>query len=466
MSDEIPKSDAELVAELDDAGVWPVDEPPNGFADAVLARTRAPAAPAPEPTHAPGRRLPMLGTLAAATAIAAAVVLVQREQVTPTKGSIQTHDRETVRVSDRAVVVAEADADLAWTIDDSGRTRVRQVRGEAFYRVDHGDAFEVVTPAGTVQVTGTCFTVEVETMGTKTKAGLAGAGLLAGVAAVMVTVHEGDVVLANDRGRVAIEAGERAHARAGDSPAMGDVDTPAFAVATGRDADARLAELTQKSRAQAHEIERLRSELADGGTAASAAEPVKTFGPGGPPKPEGFDWFEPTQEALEEMARCGVVAWDQPPLWGDQPGFDADWIDAVDMSAEEQDALQSSYDEFRKSTSDEMRRLYVEMGGDATAVKSFNDTELLELLYSRMDPDQLKASREAIAREKAGLAEPPSGEAESGAAKFMRWEAALGEQFETALGSRIGEDRAHELRAAGGGWSSKRLTYTDRCMDE
>ena len=468
---EIAVHDAELIARLDDLGVWSPIDPPRSFVDAVLARTEdaaqleLAAAPATHEDPRTRRHLPRVVAVAGtAAAIAAALLLAPRIATPPITGSMRADERETVHVGDRAVIVAEPHTDLAWTIDDDDRTRVRQVRGSAFYRVDHGDAFEVVTPAGTVQVTGTCFTVEVDTMGSKLKAGALAAGVLGGVAAVMVTVHEGDVVLANDRGRVAVDAGQSAYARHGALPTIGDVDdpAPALAIATDADANERIAALTAKLREQTRETERLRA-AAEAGTEAEL--PAKTFGPGGPPKPDGFDWFEPTQAALEEMAKCGVVAWDQPPVWGNEPGFDADWIDAVDMSADERAALQSTYDEFRENTSARLREIYVELGGDATAADSFDDRELLELMYSRMTQADIKSSREAIARERAGQAEPPSGEPTSAGDAFMRWEATLGEQFETALGKRLGSDRAHELRAAGGGWSSHRLTYTDLCVE-
>ncbi|HET6584997.1 MAG TPA: hypothetical protein VFG69_16185, partial [Nannocystaceae bacterium] len=100
MTDEIPTHDADLVAELDDLGVWSPDDPPAGFVDDVLARaahgsaTELPAAPpredavADEPTTR--RRLPRaVAMLGAAAAIAAAVVLSTPGATHPTKGSIE-----------------------------------------------------------------------------------------------------------------------------------------------------------------------------------------------------------------------------------------------------------------------------------------------------------------------------------------------------------------------------------------
>jgi hypothetical protein len=456
MTTEDPTS---LVDRLDALGVWTVEQPSSTFTDAVL---RAAEAPRPKPRRRFGS--PLAAACTAAVLLgAAAVALLDRS---PAQGELEAATRRTIAIDDRATVVAEAGTRLAWAHDDNGTIRVAQHSGSAFYRVEGGDGFEVVTPAGIVGVTGTCFTVEVEDMNTKTKRSWIGAAALgsAVAAAVVVTVYEGDVVLANDDGEVAVAAGERATARGGSSPQLDDRQTEG--------APDTIAALRAQNRAHERELSRLRHALAERDTAATPDDegaPDSPEPPGAPGLPDpllatlddGFAYYDPTPEALEKMADCGVVAWDQPPVWDGDSAFDAQWRDDVGLAAEEGEVVDTALAEFRDRSVEQLRDFYVEFGGDAQAVASFSAGELLQLVYARLDRQELVATREAIARERAGREDPPDDPSLAG--RFMRWEAQLGDAFEDDLGRRLGPGRAHELRAAGEGWSNKRLTYTNLC---
>ena len=449
-----------IIDRLDALEVWKVEQPSAGFADAVLHAIEEPAR---EPAR-PLRRLAL--TLGVSALLAVAAVLVLREAESGARrGELEADERHTVTIPERATVVAEAGTRLAWTTDDGGAVHIAQRSGSAFYRVDPGGDFEVVTPAGIVSVQGTCFSVEVEEMHESSKRSLWKGAALGSVAAaaVIVTVYEGEVVLANDNGRVDVGAGEHARARVGSSPEIDDPDEG--------DESGTIAALRTQNRAQERELSRLRHELAQRPDArANEAGPAEEE-----PSPEvhnpllatldeGFSYFDPTPEALEKMADCGVVAWDQPPVWDDGATFDPQWRDAVDLGEAEAEALDTALSEFKERSVAELRRYYVELGGDAQSVESFTASELLQLVYGRLDGDELVATREAIARERAGREDVP--EDPSVAGRFMRWEAQLGDAFEDEIGRRLGPERAHELRAADEGWGNKRLTYTDLCVEK
>jgi hypothetical protein len=452
-----------MIDRLDALEVWKVEQPPAGFADAVL---RAIEVPARVPARS-RRRLAL--TLGVSALLAVAAVLVLREvEPNASRGELEADTRRTVTIPERATVVAEAGTRLAWTTDDAGAVHVAQRSGSAFYRVDEGGDFDVVTPAGIVSVSGTCFNVEVEEMNENSKRSWwRGAALgSAAAAAVIVTVYEGEVVLANDNGRVDVGAGEHARARVGSGP---EIDEPGESDESGT-----IAALRTQTRAQERELSRLRHELAarsgaptvDEDASAEADEDPSTAlaNPLLATLDEGFSYFDPTPEALEKMADCGVVAWDQPPVWDESASFDPQWRDAVDLGDAEAEALDTALSDFRERSVAELRRYYVELGGDTQAVESFTAQELLQLVYGRLDGEELAATREAIARERAGREEVP--EDASVAGRFMRWEAQLGDAFEDELGHRLGPERAHELRAADEGWGNKRLTYTNLCVEK
>ena len=122
---------------------------------------------------------------AAAALVAAALLLVWRAAPSSRggEGSAMASSRTELDIEGRAVAVAEAGADLSWRVAPDGDTDVRQTRGSVFYRVSTGGAFEVHTPGGRVNVTGTCFTVEILPMRTWMKNHAAGLAVGAAVGA-------------------------------------------------------------------------------------------------------------------------------------------------------------------------------------------------------------------------------------------------------------------------------------------
>jgi hypothetical protein len=124
-------------------------------------------------------------------------------------GSLLASAREQHLIGERATVVAEPGADLSWRVATGGDAVVEQRTGIAFYRVEKGGSFVVKTPFGEAHVTGTCFTVEIPDMTTKSHL-LAAAGGAALAATLVLTVHEGSVDLKNDAGEVPVTAGEHA----------------------------------------------------------------------------------------------------------------------------------------------------------------------------------------------------------------------------------------------------------------
>lgn len=497
--DEGDEQRGALTAELDALGVWTLQEPTADFADAVVgaaSSTADPAAPSAVPDGvssavasagpSPGRsRLRWLLALTAAVVVAVAVWRWPRVGVE--RGMLDAAEQRTVSVADRAVLVAESGAALQWRVDSGGVT-VEQTRGAVFYRVDPGGPFVVQTPSGQARVTGTCFSVEigraealaaVPSVRGRDSAGEAitmkpyvrSAALGAAVAAaVTVTVYEGGVVFANDGGEVLLGPGARARAVGAAPPTQlsdGGADAPPDVSPPDVSLSADVSALRAQARGQAETIERLQAQLER--ATGHESDPVdvlapKRFGYNGPPMPEGFDYYAPTQEALLEMAECGVVAWDQPPVWADDEQPDPQYVRALGLSDQDAAAFVEIFDQFRSESTQTARQFWQELGGDPAAAASIEPSELLGLVYGRSDYDERERGRIQMAMERAGLAQRPEGEM-STTERLMRWDASLGEAFERALAERFGDSRAHELRESRGGWSGKRSTWADVCAD-
>ncbi|MGH1344744.1 MAG: FecR domain-containing protein [Nannocystales bacterium] len=460
-----------LMRQLDALEVWDVQTPPQSFTDQVLTRARG-----PKPKRHAASRI-------AVAAIAAALVLGllgwwSARQLPVQAGSLVATARHTVPLTAGTTIVAEPGAELRWAERD-GTLEVEQRRGSAFYRVDPRDPeFVVQTPAGSIQVRGTCFSVDLEEANSlmtdkrppkpaDPRRPLALGAALA--VAATVTVYEGRTVLANDSGVLELSAGERGTARSGSAPSRSNPAALSLAERSGGLSDTTTQELhalRSENRRQATELQELHSQLGRAPEAddTTAPDPKKRtrFSAWGPPIPEGFDHYQPTQAALEEMAECGIVAWDQPPVWADDQQPDPEYLDALGLTAQERTMFEAAFHSFRSETIATARSFYVELGGDSALAEAIDPTELLGMVYGRTDLDTREDSRIALAMERAGLAEAPSEELQP-SERFLRWDANLGNAFEASLEEHFGAQRAQELRAARDGWPGKRATWADLC---
>lgn len=213
----------EPLAKVIDLGEWEAAVPPSDFAERVLARIRGegveasggPVAAEHTASTAPARkRARRWGAIAGgATMIALAAAVLVRVSAPPARGEAVAKDRIEVTIGARALAVLEPGASVRWDGDD-----VVQSHGDVFYRVEPGERFTVHTPAGDVEVRGTCFTVKVRPVGganregpdmvkRDVKAGAVGAALSA---LAFVAVYEGKVAVSHASDKVDLRAGESA----------------------------------------------------------------------------------------------------------------------------------------------------------------------------------------------------------------------------------------------------------------
>jgi hypothetical protein len=203
-----------------DLSAWEPQLPPSDFAERVLARVKP--APAAKKKRAWGK---IAGGAVGALAVAAAVAVgIGR---TPSHGEAIAKERIEVSVGSRARAVLEPGAQVRWEGDD-----VTQPNGDVFYRVEPGARFVVHTPAGDVEVKGTCFTVKVVDMQKRDiKSGAVGAALSA---LAFVAVYEGKVAVSH--------AGQRADLAAGESAQIGADGVSKSAAGEGqKEFDAKVA---------------------------------------------------------------------------------------------------------------------------------------------------------------------------------------------------------------------------------
>jgi hypothetical protein len=198
-----------------DLATWEVDDLPADFADRVMARLRVEPSPsAMASVHPPQRRRRVLAVVAATVAVAAAIVLAWGVVggSPPRTGMVAIADEPAVVAPWPGVeAVVSPGGAMSWEVTDD-QVRVEQAEGRVRYQVTPGTAVSVHTPAGTIDVTGTLFTVEVLAVSdvAKRNSRLLLATAAAATVLTIVVVHEGSVDASNERGTAEITAGSRA----------------------------------------------------------------------------------------------------------------------------------------------------------------------------------------------------------------------------------------------------------------
>jgi hypothetical protein len=430
MTDDDELTTAERRA-LDD---WPVIAPPAGFADRVVAAQRRPAVPRM-------RRLPIIAcTFGAAAAIALVVAVTRGPDASD--GSLAVTTRTTAEIGTRATIVAEPSAALRWHVSSSGSAEIDQTAGDVFYRVERGGPFVIHTPAGDVRVTGTCLRVEV-VMKPRAQILVSGAVGAALATAVVITVYEGHVIADSRDAHTDLVAGS--HTTLSNEPN----GAPALVTAS-RD------ELVALATAREEQIGHLKSRIAEleskTGTKQSGAF-VRVQGENIPYVPhddteDGRLWHDPSHDKLVEWAQHCHIQFDEP--------FDAPREDLAQRGLQpgEVDGYNAAVTEIQKDWHAALRALYIEATGDTTGADTLSDESMRNEIVAKSPPGETSVILQKIARERAGLAQPPGDLSKtSPLERMLRMQSSLGDQTEQALAKRVGAPRAHDIR--GEGWGSQ-----------
>lgn len=415
--------------------------PPAGFADRVLA------AQAAEPVRVtPVRfRIGILAALAASVAVLAIGSTMWRGRVRT--GSVQARTRESIELAGRGIAVVEAGAELRYRIA-SGAAELDQLAGRAFYRVERGGPFRVHTAAGTVEVHGTCFTVEVQQMKPRAQ-GLVGASVGAALAtAVMVTVHEGRVSLANEHGQVSLVAGEQARAMMDRSPSViAATNVPA---ATGADRELTALDhesLVRRAMAQQAELANLRTRMHElESRSTGASDGTRT---------DAKPFLHPAVEELSQLAKDCKLRWDEPRVDIQPQTIEPERAVEMGLTEEERLAMNRVNAEVNAKTLSELRALYVELTNDPASAEQLAPGSLIEEIQEKSPRPEIQATYQKLARERAGFQAPPADtRGTSPIERLMRLRTSLGDRYEQALGAAIGPDLARRLREERDGWGS------------
>ena len=271
----------------------------------------------------------------------------------------------------------------------------------------------------------------------------------------MVTVYEGRVLLANEKGRTELRAGERATAATGAAPGpavVGSTGTPAVVVATGG-APAKAdgaAEQAAREAGQRAEIAKLRARIAE-------LEGARSPGVFSAEVPEGEHpkySIHPSHDELLQMAKECKIAFDMPSTSADHPfNVSAQARTAAGLSESDAAAAVEAANQSMARTLAQIRAIYVEVTGNNGASEELSMSSMISEIEERAA--DAGASKWQLAAERAGLVPVPSSlSSRSPTERMLRALSSSGDDVERSIAAVVGPDRAQALRAANNGWGS------------
>jgi hypothetical protein len=125
--------------------------------------------------------------------------------------------RRELTFGERANAIARKGTMLRWRLSRGKFITIEQSTGTVTYTVKKGGPFIVNVPGGRIEVVGTEFKVEVNSMSKQIKQGTIGATALA---IVIVTGYQGRVLFGNDQGDISLAAGEEGAMCSGEQPSF------------------------------------------------------------------------------------------------------------------------------------------------------------------------------------------------------------------------------------------------------
>jgi hypothetical protein len=457
VSDRDQDSDKPLGASVD-LDAWDAESPPPDFAERVLARLQGPKEATkeakPQPSPARARRWGLAGGAAAALALAAAVA-VRVGAAPPAHGEAVAQERTEVAIGSRALAVLEPGARVLWDGDD-----VVQPRGDVFYRVEKGGGarFRVHTPAGDVEVKGTCFTVKVTDMQKRDmKSGAVGAAL---TALAFVAVYEGKVAVSHAGERVELTAGQTAQAGADGVRGSGDLGegqraydakvsaaAQADSVAT---ANENLVSQVSDYRKRLELLAQQKGELED---KLKKTEDKLAAADGSAPKKNDFDLGA---DDWKELAKDGTMKMQIPCKRGGPAGYQpkAGTLRELGLAPQDAATLQSAYAKSYQRQWSVIRPLCAQVLGHEDAADKVGPEScphvILDLSRAK-DPETTNEAMREVAEIRAGLRAMPGPNdpvAQNPAFKMFIMMTGEMTSFEGDLAQSFGPEEAHRLSYA------------------
>jgi hypothetical protein len=367
---------------------------------------------------------------------------------------IAADTRIEVAIGTRAKAVLSPGAHVTWDGDV-----VNQPEGEVFYRVEPGERFRVHTPAGDVDVLGTCFAVNVrggqerssDMQKRDVKSGVVGAALSA---MAFVAVYEGKVAVSH--------ASEHVDLGAGESASLGpDGTTRSATMEDGKKAfDSKVASqdgdplavangnLVSQVQEYKQRLDALAAQKADVEKKLDATEKrLASATDGGPPRNRSE--YDLDKDEWAELAKNGKVKYRTPCLRPDKWTTAPDKLQSLGLAPQDGATLAGAYKNSYDRIWSLVKPLCLQALGTSEAiVDKIGVNQCIHLVYDLASQADRAGTQEAhiqVAEIRAGIRPEPPANQQPATMKMLL--ALTGEQgnFESDLAKTFGPDEAHRL---------------------
>jgi hypothetical protein len=449
---EIKDEGSEPLGNTFDLDAWEPQLPPSDFAERVVARVRAEERPAVLPDRR-RRRVWGLGSVGlGAVALAAAVLL--KVNTPPAQGEAIAQDRIEVAIGGRALAVLEPGASVTWKGDD-----VVQSRGDVFYRVEPGKRFTVHTPAGDVEVKGTCFSVKVRRgredeamMKRDVKAGAVGAALSA---LAFVAVYEGKVAVSHAKGTVELGAGESAQSgpdgpkrASADAANAFEANAAAAAAADSEDplgaANKNLVRQVSEYRSRLEAIAAQKSELET--KLKRSEDRLAASQDGSAPWKHDFDL---STDDWKELAKDGTIKYRAPCFKKEPWTPSASNLNTLGLAPQDGPTLRDAYAHSNQRMWAEVKPLCAKAVGSADVAEKIGVSTCIHLVLdieSARDSEAATVARRQVGEIRAGVRPMPGpNEPMNPVLKLFLTTTGESSKFESELAQAFGPEEAHRI---------------------
>lgn len=433
-----------------DLSAWEPQLPPSDFAERVLAEVRPKERERAVPKKSRWRYAGIAGIAAAAAALA----VFQLGSGPPSRGDAIAKDRTEVSIGSRARAVLEPGAHVTWNGDE-----VMQPNGDVFYRVEPGAKFRVHTPAGDVEVKGTCFTVKVLDMQKRDmKSGAIGAALSA---LAFVAVYEGKVAVSHAGQRADLAAGESAQTGADGvtKGALGEGEKAFDAKVAAAEAEgdptavanqnlvSQVSEYKKRLEAIASQKTDLEKKLA---TTEKQLEAAREGGTIGPAKHD----FDLSADDWKELSKNGTVKARIPCFRPEQWHPSPETINKLGLDDNDLSALNGAYKHSTDRMWAKIKPLCAQALGSAEAAEKIGPSTCQFLILDIEEGKSGKSAKEAMKMvgEVRGGIRPAPGPNENVSPVYTMFMAVTEgiHDFEKQLAQSLGPEEAHRLAYSDG----------------